>query len=100
MKKSYLLISLFLCCFLVGCDNKPPAALVAVDLGLPSGTKWANCNVGATAPEEYGGYYAWGETEKKSDYYFETDKYCNGSYTEKTKYSLDCIFGTVVHPCQ
>ena len=39
-----------------------------IDLGLPSGTKWACCNVGATTPEGYGGYYAWGETEEK-DYY-------------------------------
>lgn len=40
----------------------------AVDLGLPSGVKWASCNVGATKPEEYGGYYAWGELESKNDY--------------------------------
>ena len=40
----------------------------AIDLDLPSGTKWASCNVGATKPEEYGGYYAWGETEEKEDY--------------------------------
>ena len=33
-----------------------------VDLGLPSGLKWAKCNVGATSPEEYGLYFAWGET--------------------------------------
>jgi hypothetical protein len=39
-----------------------------VDLGLPSGTKWATCNVGATAPHEYGNYYAWGETAPKSVY--------------------------------
>ena len=39
-----------------------------VDLGLPSGIKWATCNVGASAPEEYGGYYAWGEIEKKEIY--------------------------------
>lgn len=39
-----------------------------VDLGLPSGTKWATCNVGADNPEECGNYYAWGETEPKSDY--------------------------------
>ncbi len=38
----------------------------AIDLGLS--VKWASCNVGATAPEEYGGYYAWGETEEKSNY--------------------------------
>lgn len=39
-----------------------------VDLGLPSGLKWATCNIGANAPEEYGNYYAWGETEPKDDY--------------------------------
>ncbi len=37
-----------------------------VDLGLPSGTLWATCNVGATRPEEYGDYFAWGEVEPKS----------------------------------
>ena len=39
-----------------------------VDLGLPSGLKWATCNVGATKPEEYGDYFAWGETKTKSSY--------------------------------
>ena len=39
-----------------------------VDLGLPSGKKWATCNVGATLPEEYGDYFAWGETNPKSEY--------------------------------
>lgn len=39
-----------------------------VDLGLPSGTKWAACNVGANSPIEYGNYYAWGETFTKSSY--------------------------------
>ena len=39
-----------------------------VDLGLPSGLKWATCNVGASLPEEYGDYYAWGEIETKSEY--------------------------------
>ena len=38
-----------------------------VDLGLPSGTKWATCNVGANSPEEYGNYYAWGETSSSSN---------------------------------
>ena len=50
-----------------------------VDLGLPSGTLWATCNVGASEPEEYGGYYAWGETEEKSDYSWATYKHCNGT---------------------
>ena len=46
-------------------DNHPHA----IDLGLPSGTKWACCNVGASKPEEYGGYYAWGEKNgNKSEY--------------------------------
>ena len=39
-----------------------------VDLGLPSGLKWATCNVGALSPEEYGNYYAWGETTTKKRY--------------------------------
>ena len=47
-----------------------------VDLGLPSGTLWATCNVGATTPEDYGNYYAWGETVTKATYdwstYFDT----------------------------
>ena len=47
-----------------------------VDLGLPSGTKWATCNVGANSPEEYGDYFAWGETEPKSYYGWSTYKWC------------------------
>ena len=43
-----------------------------VDLGLPSGLLWATCNVGAHAPEEYGDYFAWGETQPK-DAYTETN---------------------------
>lgn len=39
-----------------------------VDLGLPSGTLWATCNIGATSPEDYGDYFAWGETETKEEY--------------------------------
>ena len=51
-----------------------------IDLGLPSGTKWACCNVDTDHPEKqsptnYGGYYAWGETETKNVYYFSTYKY-------------------------
>ena len=56
-------------------DNHPHM----VDLGLPSGTKWACCNVGATTPEGYGGLYTWGETEEKSYYDWETYQYCNSS---------------------
>ncbi len=46
-----------------------------IDLGLPSGTKWACCNVGASAPEQYGNYYAWGETQPKSVYNWDTYQY-------------------------
>ena len=46
-----------------------------VDLGLPSGTLWATCNLGASSPEEYGDYYAWGETEQKDYYDWDTYKF-------------------------
>lgn len=46
-----------------------------VDLGLPSGTKWATMNVGADSPEEYGDYFAWGETTTKSTYDWSTYKW-------------------------
>ena len=49
-----------------------------IDLGLPSGTKWACCNVGATVPEAYGGYFAWGETEEKDIYDDVTYLYSSG----------------------
>ena len=56
-----------------------------VDLGLPSGTLWATCNVGASSPEEYGDYFAWGETVTKDTYnwstYFDTED--NGSTFKK-----------------
>ena len=39
-----------------------------VDLGLPSGTKWATMNIGASKPEDFGDYYAWGETTTKTSY--------------------------------
>lgn len=57
-------------------DNKHPHI---IDMGLPSGTKWACCNVGANAPEDCGGYYAWGEIEEKDYYNWETYKYYNNS---------------------
>ncbi len=62
---------------------------LCVDLGLPSGLKWAKCNLGATKPEERGNRYAWGETEPKSNYswntYFDTS---DGGRTFK-KYATD-----------
>ena len=66
-----------------------------VDLGLPSGTLWATCNVGASSPEEYGDYFAWGETEPKNDYNWSTYKYCKGSYDTMTKYCTNSNYGSV-----
>ena len=60
-----------------------------VDLGLPSGTLWATCNVGATTPEGYGNYYAWGETTPKEKYNWDNYKYCNGGISKLTKYCQD-----------
>lgn len=66
-----------------------------VDLGLPSGIKWAECNVGAYTPEEYGDYFAWGETDSKDIYRWNTYKYCNGTYDSQTKYCVSPIEGVV-----
>ncbi len=73
----------------------PPAdtPYEAIDLGLS--VKWAAHNVGASKPEEYGGYYAWGETAEKSNYDWSTYKWCNGSYDSMTKYCTNSSYGTV-----
>ena len=60
-------------------DDKHPHL---IDLGLPSGTKWACCNVGAETPEAYGNYYAWGETEEKNSYSPKSYQYCTGVDTD------------------
>ena len=62
-----------------------------VDLGLPSGTLWATCNVGANSPEEYGDYFAWGETEPKENYGDETS-YIISDYIS-AKYYVDAGTG-------
>ncbi len=62
----------------------------AVDLGLS--VKWATCNVGATSPEKYGNYYAWGETESKSDYSWDTYKY-GSAQNALTKYCDNSSYG-------
>ena len=63
-----------------------------VDLGLS--VKWATCNVGATKSEDYGDYFAWGETQPKSTYDGSTYKWCNGSYNTLTKYCTNSDYGT------
>ena len=78
-----------------------------VDLGLPSGTLWATCNVGADSPEDYGLYFAWGETQGYSNdvlsdgktaadshsFDWSTYKYCNGSFSTLTKYCNNSSYG-------
>ena len=69
-----------------------------VDLGLPSGTKWACCNVdtenpGKQSPTNYGGYYAWGETDEKGNYSWSNYTHCSGSANTCRYLGLD-IAGT------
>ncbi len=62
-----------------------------VDLGLPSGIKWATKNLGASKPSNYGDYYAWGETEPKTEYTWATYKWMQTGYSDKnhiTKYTF------------
>jgi len=69
-----------------------------VNLGLPSGTLWATCNLGADSPTAYGDYFAWGETRQQDDnaYSWASYKYANGiswNDTRLTKYCLDASYG-------
>ena len=72
-----------------------------VDLGLPSGLKWASCNVGAEKPEDFGLYFAWGETQGYSGITDEKEfswadyKLCGGSNSTLTKYNYNSSNGTV-----
>ena len=78
---------------ILGCpnDNHPHV----IDLGLPSGTKWYCCNMGASSPEGYGGYYAWGETSTKDYYHWSTYKW-GSAYNQLTKYNTKSSYGSVV----
>ena len=64
-----------------------------VDLGLPSGTLWATCNIGAVNPEDNGDYFAWGETEPKNKYDWSTYKYANGDGHKLSKYCTKRDYG-------
>ena len=86
----------------VGIDimvSTPNVAHEYVDLGLPSGLLWATCNVGADSPEDYGDYFAWGETQPKDTYDWSTYQYCTGGnyyhpfYNMFTKYCTDANYG-------
>ena len=74
---------------------RPVSSIEGVDLGLPSGLKWASVNIGATLPEDYGDYFAWAETETKESFTSENYICPSGSIgteldpvTHVTKYSL------------
>ena len=92
MKKIVLLMAVILPIVFISCgdDNDEPSASDNddyVDLGLPSGTLWATRNVGANAPEDYGDYFAWGETETKEVYNMHTYKwYHDGYYDASNKW--------------
>ena len=109
MKNRFLFVVMLFTALTLGfasCDNEkgnePEISITGtenghayVDLGLPSGLKWAACNVGAESPEEYGYYFAWGETTPKITYDWSTYKWCNGSYGTMTKYCIDSRCGIV-----
>ena len=90
-----------LCVMMVSCDDDDVTpggggssdTHEYVDLGLPSGTLWATCNIGANSPEEYGDYFAWGETTVQDSYEWGTYQWCEGSYNTLTKYCNDDAFG-------
>ena len=82
--------------FVTSCEKNDDGSLASddwVDLGLPSGLLWATRNVGATSPEDYGDYFAWGETTPKSVYLWTTYIYCNGDYNQLTKYCNNSDYG-------
>ena len=72
-----------------------------MDLGLPSGLLWASCNVGAEKPEDFGLYFAWGETEgyegitDEKKFSWADYKLCDGSMYTLTKYNNNSSRGTV-----
>lgn len=72
-------------------DDKHPHM---IDLGLPSGTLWACCNVGAKIPEDFGGYYAWGEIHTKTYYDWKYYSLCTNS-DYQTCQDLGDIAGTI-----
>lgn len=75
----------------IGGGGTTPSPVEYVDLGLPSGLKWAKCNLGASKPSELGDYYAWGETEPKKKYTWATYKWMQDGKSEWkyiTKYTI------------
>lgn len=75
----------------IGGGGTTPSPVEYVDLGLPSGLKWAKCNLGASKPSEPGDHYAWGETDPKAEYTWATYKWMQAGQSEAkyiTKYTI------------
>ena len=75
----------------IGGGGTTPSPVEYVDLGLPSGLKWAKCNLGASKPSDYGDYYSWGETAPKADYDWPTYKWMQAGKSNSnyiTKYTV------------
>ncbi|MDY4850393.1 MAG: hypothetical protein SO182_04045 [Paludibacteraceae bacterium] len=87
MKKITLLMATLLCSAWCATAQTTEKGHEYVDLGLPSGLKWATCNVGATTPEAYGNYYAWGEIAPKETYSWDTYNFTADGGTTFTKYN-------------
>ena len=84
------IICLIVCaipCALLAQNTGVECGHIWIDMGLPSGIKWASTNIGANLPQDEGNYYAWGETTPKDTYYKKNYKYHDG--TEYTKYTED-----------
>ena len=100
LTKVIVVVILTVATMLVGCRKEDKNAVVVdnheyVDLGLPSGTLWAKCNVGATNPEDVGDYFAWGETATKDFYdwkHYKYSEFLDGFYL-LNKYCTDSTCG-------
>ena len=99
MRLLSLAVAAVLCAGFVSCsdddDDEPQSSAVSREVDLGLSVNWAAWNVGASKPEECGGYYAWGETEEKDYYGWSTYKWCKGDRSTLTKYCTDSSYGTV-----
>ena len=102
LKRSLTFCGFLLCaitvCLVTSCskdDEDKDVSHHYVDLGLPSGTKWAIANIGATKPEESGYYYMWGDLSfVTSGVSWSKYKHCNGSKNSLKKYNTKNEYGT------
>ncbi len=103
MKSRHLFLLVSMTIAFIGCDRDEPSNPAeqngnnfvpeAIDLGLPSGTKWANANIGATTLYDYGYYFQWGCVDKAETESW--DSYCHGNKNHLTKYCTNSAYGSV-----